>query len=69
MVEQFERNTVDFLQEEFASDNPFEQEASIGNINNDDIYVPKIVEFPKMIENLQRMNVLDGQCFDEKMVA
>ena len=24
MVEQFERNTIDFLQGEFASDNPFE---------------------------------------------
>ena len=44
-VEQFKRNTTNFLQEEFASENLFEQEVGIGNINNDDIYVPNVVDF------------------------
>ena len=52
MVEQFERNTTNFLQEELASNSPFGQEADIGNINNDDIYVPNVIEFQAMIENL-----------------
>ena len=42
-MEQFERNTVDFLQGE---------EASIGNIDDDDIHVPNVVEFQSIIENL-----------------
>ena len=66
MVEQFEKNTTYFLQEEFASDNSLWQEAGVCNINNDDIHVPNVVEFQAMIENLQRLNVLVGQCFDEK---
>ena len=45
MVEQFEKNTTGFLQEEFASDSPFEQEAGIGNIKDDDFHVPNVVEF------------------------
>ena len=45
MVEQFERNTTDFLQVDFASDSPFGQEACIGNIDDDDIHVPNTVEF------------------------
>ena len=70
MVEQFERNTTDFLQGEFASDNPFGQEANIGNIDDDDdIHVPNVVEFQAMIENLQRLNALAGHCFVEKMAA
>ena len=69
MVEQFERNTTDFLQEEFASNNPFGQEACIGNIDNDDTHIPNVIEFQAMIENLQRLNTLARQCFDEKMVA
>ena len=66
MVEQFEKNTTDFLQEEFASDNPLWQEAGICNINNDDIHVSNVVELQAMIENLQRLNALAGQRFDEK---
>ena len=42
MVEQFERNIIDFLQEEFALDNPFEQEAGIDNVDDDDTHVPTI---------------------------
>ena len=45
MVEQFERNTSDFLQGEFVSDIPFEQEVGIGNIKDDDIHVSTVVEF------------------------
>ena len=60
MVEHFEKNTVDFLQEEFASNNPFRQEPGIGNINDDDVHVPNVVEFQAMIENLQRLNSLAG---------
>ena len=69
MVEQFEKNTTGFLQEEFASDSPFEQEAGIGNIKDDDFHVPNVVEFQAMIENLQRLNALAGQRFDEIMDA
>ena len=69
MVEQFERNTTDFLQGEFASNSPFGQEADIGIIDDDDIHVPNVVECQAMIENLQRLNVLAGQHFDEKMIA
>ena len=52
MVEQFEKNTTDFLQEEFALNNPFRQEVGIGNINDDNIHVPNDAEFQAMIENL-----------------
>ena len=52
MVEQFERNTIIFLQGEFALDNLFGQEAGIGSINDDDIHVPNPVEFQAMIKNL-----------------
>ena len=52
MVEQLERNTTNFLQGELASDNPFEQEVGIGNIDDYDIHVPNVVEFQAMIENL-----------------
>ena len=45
MVEQFEKNTADFLQKEFASNSPFGQESGINNINNDDIYFPNVVDF------------------------
>ena len=69
MVEQFEKNTTDFLQEEFAPDSPFKQEASIDNINDHDTHIPNVVEFQAMIENLQRLNALVGQRFDERMVA
>ena len=54
MVEQFEKKTTNFLQEEFASDTPFGKEAGTGNINDDDTYIPNVVEFQAMIENLQR---------------
>ena len=69
MVEQFDRNTTDFLQEEFASNNPFGQEADICNIDDDDTHVPNVVEFHAMIDNLHKLNVLARQCFNEKMVA
>ena len=69
MVEQFERNITYFLQEEFALDNPFEQELGIGNIDNDDTHIPNVVEFQAMIDNLQRLSTLVGQHFDEKMHA
>ena len=52
MVEQFERNTTDFLQEEFESNNPFGQEEGIGNVDDDVTHVPTIVEFQAMIDNL-----------------
>ena len=52
MVEQFERNTTNFLQEEYASDNLFRQEASIGNVDDDDTHVPTTVEFQAMIDDL-----------------
>ena len=32
MVEQFERNTIDFLYREYALDNQFKQEVGIGNV-------------------------------------
>ena len=69
MVEQFERNTTNFLQEEYALDNPFEQEAGIGNVDDDDTHVPTTTRFQAMIDDLQRQNALVGQCFDERMVA
>ena len=69
MVEQFEKNTVDFLQEEFASDSPFGQEAGIGNINDDDTHIPNAIEFQAMIDNLHRLKALTRQRFDERMVA
>ena len=52
MVEQFERKTTYFLYGEFALDNPFEQEADISNIDDDDIHIPNVVEFQAMIQNL-----------------
>ena len=52
MVEQFEKNTADFLQEEFASDSPFGQEAGIGYINDHDTHIPNAVEFQEKIKNL-----------------
>ena len=64
MVEQFERNIVYFLQREFASDNPFRKEVGIGNIDDDGINVPNVVEFQAMIKNLQRLNALARQRFD-----
>ena len=46
MVEQFERNTTDFPQEEFASNIPFKQKVGIGNIDDDDdTHVPTDAEF------------------------
>ena len=51
-MEQFEKNTTYFLQEEFASDSPFRQKAGIGNKDNDDTPIPNVVEFQAMIENL-----------------
>ena len=51
-MEKFERNTTNLIQGEFASDNPFRQEASIGNIDDDDIHVPNAFEFQAMSENL-----------------
>ena len=69
MVEQFEINTTNFLQGKFASDSPFGQEAGIGNIDDDDIHVPNVVEFQAMIKDLRRSNALTRQRFDEKMVA
>ena len=45
MVEQFERNTIDFLQGEFALNNPFVHEVGIVNIDDDDIHVSNVVEF------------------------
>ena len=64
MVEQFEKNIVDFLQGEFTSDNPFGMEVGIGNIDDDGIHVPNVVEFQAMIKNLQRLNALARQRFD-----
>ena len=62
-MEQFERNTTYFLQGEFASDSPFRLEESIGNIDDNDTHVPNVVEFQVMIDKLQRLNELVGQCF------
>ena len=64
MVEQFERNIVDFLQGEFASNISFGKEVGIGNIDDDGIHVPNVVEFQAMIKNLQRLNALARQRFD-----
>ena len=69
MVEQFEKNTTNILQEEFASNNPFKQKASIGTINDDDTHIPNVVEFQVIIENLHRLNTLVRQRFVERMVA
>ena len=46
-MEQFERNTANFLQGEYALDSPFEQEADIGNVDDDDdcTHVPTTIEF------------------------
>ena len=63
IVEEFERNTTYFLQGEFASDSPFRLEESIGNIDDNDTHVPNVVEFQVMIDKLQRLNELVGQCF------
>ena len=69
MVEQFERNTVDFLQGEYASDNRFRQEVGIANVDNDDTLVSTAIEFQAMIKNLERLNALVGQLFNERMDA
>ena len=69
MVEQFERNTADFLQEKYASDSPFGQEASIGNVDDDDTHVPTAIEFQTMINDLQRHNALVRHCFDERIAT
>ena len=45
MVIQFKRNTTDFIQGGLASNNPFRQEAGIGNIGDDDTHVPNAIEF------------------------
>ena len=47
-------------------DSPFGQETDIGNIDDDDIHVLNVIEFQAMIKNLQRLNALAGQRFDEK---
>ena len=44
MVEQFERNTTDFLQEKYASDSPYGHKADIDNID-DDTHIPIATEF------------------------
>ena len=44
-MEQFERNTTDFLQGEFALNSPFVHEVGIVNIYDDDIHVSNAVEF------------------------
>ena len=67
MVEQFERNTTYFLQEKYASDSPFGQEVSIGNVDDDDTHVPTATEFQTMINDLQRHNALVGHYFDERI--
>ena len=41
----------------------------MGNIDNDHTHISKAVKFQALIDNLQRLNVLARQCFDEKMVA
>ena len=69
MVEQFERNTTYFLQEEYASNSPFRQEACIGNVDDEDTHVPIVVKFLAMIDDLQRLNALVRQHFDERMAA
>ena len=69
MVEQFERNKSYFLQEDYASDSPFGQEAYIGIVDDDDTHVPTAIEFKAMIDDLQRLNALVKQHFDEKMAA
>ena len=52
MVEQFERNTIDFLQEEYASDSPFGKEAGISNIDDDDnTHIPIGAKFQAMIDD------------------
>ena len=41
----------------------------IGNVDDDDTHVSTAVEFQVMIDDLQRLNALVGQFFDERMVA
>ena len=71
IVEQFERNTIDFLQEEYASDSPCGQEAYIGNIDDDDddAHVPTAAKFQAMVDDRKRLNALVEQLFDERMAA
>ena len=46
MVEQLERNAINFLKEEYTSDNSIKQEVSIGNVD-----VP--IHFPNVVEKFQ----------------
>ena len=48
MVEQREKNVANFLQEEYASDNPIGQKTGVGNVD-----VP--IHFPKAIEKFQAL--------------
>ena len=52
MMEQLERNATNFLQEEYALDNPIGQKASIGNVD-EPIHVPNFVEFQVLIDELK----------------
>ena len=58
-----------FLQEEYALDNPFRQEVDIGNVDDDDTHVPIVAKFQAMINDLQRLNALARQHFDERIAA
>ena len=60
MVKQLERNATNFLQEEYASDNPIEQEVSIGNLDVD-THVSNVVEILVLIDKLKKHNTLAAQ--------
>ena len=68
MVEQLEKNAANFLQEEYASNSPIEQEEGIGNVDVD-THVLNVVEFQVLINKLKKHNTLAAQHFDERMVA
>ena len=53
MVEQLERNAVNFLQEEYASDSPIEQEVGIGNVDVPINFPNAIKQFQALIEELK----------------
>ena len=51
-MEQFERNTIDFLLRKYASYSLFGKKVGIGNVDDDDTHVLNVVEFQAMIDNL-----------------
>ena len=68
MVEQLKINATNFLKE-YASDNPIEQGASIGNVDVS-IHFPNAIEkFQALIEEIKIQNLVTTQCLEKIVTA